>query len=280
MHRILLGSLALAFMCLPSNLVHGQGGKTPLVATGWGSLYGKVTLDGKIPDVVDLTPKMKEHVDKACCLDPKALPIEKIDATWLVDKNKGIANVMVWITPPAKTYFPIHEKLKVRKEEIVIDQPHCAFLPRVSAYQPFYFDGKKEVETGQKLILRNSATVPHNVRATGGGPDNPGFNKTVIAKSEISVTLVPYRLPVLLNCDLHTWMSAKVFVFDHPYYAKTKEDGTFEIPLVPAGAEVTLLAWHEANGWAIRKEGEKLPGQKMTLKEGKNEFNITIAAPK
>jgi hypothetical protein len=282
MRRILLGSLALALVCLflPGNLARGQG-KKPLASTGWGSLYGKVTLVGKIPDEVSLIGKMKDHADKACCLDPKALPIEKIDPTWLVDKNKGIANVMVWIKAPAGTYFPIHEKLKVRKEEIVVDQPHCAFLPRVSAYQPFYFDGAKEVLTGQKLILRNSATVPHNVRATGGAK-NPGFNKTVIAKSEITVDFVPQPLPISLNCDLHTWMSAKVFVFDHPYYAKTKEDGTFEIPFVPAGAVVTVMGWHEADGYAVKtKDGEKtIYGQMMMLKEGKNEFNITIAAPK
>ena len=115
-----------------------------------------------------------------------------------------------------------------------------------------------------------------------GGARNPGFNKTVIAKGELDVTFVPQPLPISINCDLHTWMSAKLFVFDHPYYAKTKEDGTFEIPYIPAGAEVTLMAWHEANGYAVKyTEGDKtVYGKKMTLKEGKNEFNFTIEAPK
>ena len=105
--------------------------KKPLASTGWGSLSGKVTLDGKIPDRIDLTKKMSEHADKACCLAKDAKAIEKIDPTWLVDpKTKGIANVMVWIKAPPKSHFPIHEKLKVRKEEIIIDQPHCAgFCP-------------------------------------------------------------------------------------------------------------------------------------------------------
>ena len=66
------------------------------------------------------------------------------------------------------------------------------------------------------------------------------------------------------------------------YGSKTKEDGSYEIPFVPAGAEVTVMGWHEADGYAVKKkDGEKtVYGQKMTLKEGKNEFNITIAAPK
>ena len=225
---------------------------------------------------------MKDHPDKACCLAKDAKPIEKIDPTWLVDpKTKGVANVMVWLKAPVGTYFPIHDKLKVRKEEVVIDQPHCAYLPRVSGYQPSYFDGAKEVGTGQKLIIRNSATVTHSARALGGAK-NPGWNKTVIAMGEIEVTFVPQPLPITLDCAMHPWMSARVFVFDHPYYAKTKEDGSFEIPFVPAGAEVTVMGWHEADGYVVKtKDGEKtIYGQKMTLKAGKNEFNITIAAPK
>jgi hypothetical protein len=286
MRRVLLGSLALALLgiCLPGNSTQGQGGKKKqlLASTGWGSLSGKVTLDGKIPAIVDLTEKMKDHADKACCLDPKAKASEKIDSTWIVDpKTKGVANVMVWIKAPVGAYFPIHDKLKVRKEEVVIDQPHCAYEPRISAYQPYYYDGAKEVETGQKLIIRNSATVSHSARVLGGAK-NPGWNKTIIPKGDLEVTFVPQPLPLSLDCAMHTWMAAKIFVFDHPYYAVTKEDGTFEIPFVPAGAEVTVMGWHEANGYAVKTttDDKTTYGKKMTLKEGKNEFNFSIEAPK
>jgi hypothetical protein len=270
--------LALFGLCLPA---WGQN-KKPLASTGWGSLSGKVTLDGKIPDIVDLTKKMNGHADKACCLAKDAKAIEKIDPTWLVDpKTKGIANVMVWIKAPIGTYFPIHEKLKVRKEEIVIDQPHCAYLPRIAAYQPYFYDGAKEVETGQKLIIRNSSTVPHSAKVLES-KKNPGWNKNIIPKGEIEANFVPQPLPITLDCAFHPWMAAKIFVFDHPYYAKTKEDGSFEIPFVPVGAEVTVMGWHEANGYAVKTtDGDKtVYGKKMTLKEGKNEFNFTIEAPK
>ncbi len=255
----------------------GPKKKQELASTGWGSLSGKVTLDGDIPAIVDLTKKMMDHADKKCCLDPKAAAVEKIDATWLVDpKTRSVANVVVWIKPPPSTYFPIHDKLKVRKEQIVIDQPHCAYLPRMSAYQPFYFDGKKEVLTGQRLIIKNSSTVPHNVRATGG-PDNPGFSKLVIAGGNIEPEFVPQPLPILLNCDIHTWMSAKLFVFDHPYYAITKEDGTYTIPHVPAGAEVFLMVYHEGVGYVLP---ELKKGRAITLKAGENVHNFEVKAPK
>ena len=37
---------------------------------GYGSLSGKVTLDGNVPAIVPLIGKMMIHADKACCLDP------------------------------------------------------------------------------------------------------------------------------------------------------------------------------------------------------------------
>lgn len=289
MRRVFLGSLVLSLSAgfLLSVPTQGQEKKKLLASTGWGSLSGKVTLEGKIPEpkTKELLKQMMAHADKVCCLDPKAKDVEKIDSRWLVDpKTKGIANVAVWIMPPAGSYFPIHEKLKVRKEEIVLDQPHCAFLPRMSAYQPFYFDGSKEVATGQKLIIRNSSTVNHNVRATGSAkiPDN-SFNKNVIAGGEISPDFKPQLLPININCDIHTWMAAKLFVFDHPYYAITKEDGSFTFPPVPAGAEVALMAYHEEVGWLLpeAKNGvtPSKKGEPITLKTGENVFNFKVKSP-
>src|ERR1700691_4819736 len=104
--RRLLPTLALAALLLQGNLAHGQ--LQMLKSDGWGSLSGKVTLDGKIPDIVDLVPKMKTHADSACCLAPAAKPAEKIETTWVVDpKTKAVANVIVWIKPPKDAYFPL-----------------------------------------------------------------------------------------------------------------------------------------------------------------------------
>lgn len=43
------------------------------------------------------------------------------------------------------------------------------------------------------------------------------------------------------------WMLGFVHVFDHPYFAVTKDKGAFPIPNVPAGT-YTLKAWHEDAG--------------------------------
>jgi hypothetical protein len=274
MRRKLLGAVALAMLGL---LVDGNMGRAQekLVTDGFGSLSGKVTLDGAIPEIINLVPKMMQNPDKACCLAGKA--IEKIDQTWLVDpKTKAVQNVAVWVKPPAGKYFEIHPKYLKRKDTVVIDQPHCALLPRVSAFNPVYFDGKELVPTGQQLVFKNTATVPHNVRAVGHPKFNDGFNRNMPPKTDIDALkdlkpneqFKPQLLPITLDCGSHTWMKAHLFVFNHPYYAVTDEKGNFEIPFVPAGAEVSIMAWHEGQGWVLTNKGTPMTikkGQKHTL---------------
>jgi len=50
-----------------------------------------------------------------------------------------------------------------------------------------------------------------------------------------------------LKCDIHGWMSTYVGVVEHPFFAVTAADGTFEIKGLPPG-EYTLSAKHEALG--------------------------------
>jgi hypothetical protein len=55
----------------------------------------------------------------------------------------------------------------------------------------------------------------------------------------------------------------------------TKADGTFEIPFVPAGAEVSIMAWHEGVGWVLTNKGSR-----MTIEKGKNTvLDIKVKAP-
>ncbi|MSQ93920.1 MAG: hypothetical protein EXR98_05110 [Gemmataceae bacterium] len=280
MLRILMGA-AVAFFGLFVSVNAGCA-QEELKTTGFGSVSGKVTLEGALPEIVDLLPKMKIHRDKECCLTSKTTALEKIDTNWIVDpKTKAIANVVVWVKPPAGKYFPIPAKFKKRQDDIVIDQPHCAFLPRVSASNPVYYDGTEFVKTGQKVLVKNSATKPHNIRATG----HPlkvanSFNINLPAKTELEKVFAPQPLPILLNCDFHTWMAGKHFVFDHPYYAITNMDGTFEISMVPAGAEIHIVSWHEETGWGF-KEGKA--GRPITVNAGKNlkvDFQLKVPVEK
>lgn len=270
MRPLVFCALAMLFVALPAR---GQE-KEILKTTAWGSLTGKVTFDGDLPKPASLVPqilKLMDPVDRACC---NAAPAkQKLDPTWVIDpKTKGVANVVVWVKAPEGKVLPIHFMDKKRKDTVVLDQPFCAFVPHVTALYPAYHNGKEMVPTGQKFLVKNSAIVSHNVRGTAKQGFNESFNINMPAKTEREFSFKPQPIPILVQCDLHTFMKAHIFVFDHPCFAVTKEDGTFTIPRVPAGAEITIMAWHSEKGTdALAREGKK-----VTLKEGANEFNFSV----
>src|SRR5262249_50061925 len=78
------------------------GAKAPLEATGVCTLKGKVTYDGDPPKRADLKPAIEMQQDKNHCLQG-----ETLDPTWIVDENKGVANVVVWLRPPDGKFFVI-----------------------------------------------------------------------------------------------------------------------------------------------------------------------------
>jgi hypothetical protein len=50
-----------------------------------------------------------------------------------------------------------------------------------------------------------------------------------------------------VKCNIHGWMRAYIGVVETPYFAITKDDGTFTIGNLPPGT-YTLAVWHEKLG--------------------------------
>ena len=62
-------------------------------------------------------------------------------------------------------------------------------------------------------------------------------------------------------------MSARVAVFDHPYFAVTNTNGEFEIKCIPANTDLTLAVWHESMDSTSLKGARTEP---VILKPGNN----------
>jgi plastocyanin len=102
------------------------------------------------------------------------------------------------------------------------------------------------VQVGQTVRISNSDETLHNVHAVPASNREFNFGQPpkvppaprVFDKPEI---MVPFR------CDVHGWMNAYAGVVAHPFFAVTKQDGTFEIKGLPPGT-YTIEAWHELLG--------------------------------
>ncbi len=241
-------------------------------APDWGTLEGRVTWKGDMPDVKSLEKQILEHKDNKLAL---AAPKEDLlDPTWRIDaKTRGVANVCVFLKRPANKLLPIHDLDKARKAPVVGDAPFTFYKPYMAAHYPEWFDGTNRGATGEKLIFKNSSTINRCFKATPGGKYNSSIDMVLAPGKEHEFNLKPQPVPIHFTCHIYRWSTGYVWIFDHPYFAITKADGTFTIPRVPAGMEVQVMAWHEAKGWQLTKEGKT-----MNLKAGKNVLDIEMSA--
>jgi hypothetical protein len=241
--------VALAGICLIVGIAHSPAADDD---KNWGTIKGQLVFAGdKFPDVVEL----KVEKDGEHCLAKGKLYNEE----WVINKaNKGIRWAFVWLAPEPGTMkeIPIHPGLKeIKDKKVELDQPRCQFIPHAIG-----------LRQGQVLIAKNSSPIAHNVNYGGHPSINPGKNVLVAPGGQIEIEglMADEKLPVSVACNIHGWMKAYVRVFNHPYYAVTDENGSFELKNAPAG-EWRLRVWHD-NGWRGGAKGRD--GEKITVKGG------------
>jgi hypothetical protein len=246
-----------------------------------GTLRGKVTLDGPPPQAEiarlneQLLAAINKSLDRDYCLT--APEDQKTQQVWKVNKNGAVRDVVVWLRPPAGTYFKIDREYLTWPQEVVIDQPFGTYVPHVLVLFPSYFDPRLQRQTpsGQVFVARNSAQINTNVKWAGGAR-NPGDNKMLAPGTETRIDLAPaYGQPVVFDSILHTWTAAYAWAFDHPYAAVTDAEGRYEIRHVPTGVSLQVVAWHEKAGFLTPGKAD---GESITLKVGDNVRDFKLRA--
>ena len=105
---------------------------------------------------------------------------------------------------------------------------------------------EERVQVGQTLSVLNSDATSHNVHPLPR--TNVEWNKSQAAGAgPIEQTFKKPELMIPVKCNLHPWMRAYVNVSDHPFFAVTGDNGSFEIAGLPPG-DYTLEAVHERLG--------------------------------
>jgi plastocyanin len=191
--------------------------------TAWGGdITGKIMFDGAAPK----PQRLRMDADKVCKAAHKSdVQGEEV----VVNTNGTLKNVIVYVKDglKVKRFSPPAEKVK-------FDQLGCIYSPHVLA-----------VQAGQEVEIVNSDPTLHNVHSLSKA--NTSFN---VAQPKKGMTLSKkFEKPEFfkVKCEVHTWMSAYMGVFEHPFYAVTGTDGSFSLKKLPAG-EYTIEAWHEKYG--------------------------------
>ncbi|MGH9204172.1 MAG: carboxypeptidase regulatory-like domain-containing protein [Vicinamibacterales bacterium] len=209
-------------------------------ADGPGVIIGTMTFAGTPP-----APKpLPMDSDPKCAADPKA-----VSERLVVGPGGGLQHVFVHVKDGLgnRTYA-------VPTTPVSLDQKGCRYIPHVFG-----------VQVGQPIRVSNSDATLHNVNAAP--KNNRGFNfgqpATVPA---VTRTFDKPEVMVPMRCDVHSWMNAYAGVVAHPFFAVTKEDGSFEIKGLPPGT-YTVEAWHEELGTQT---------QSVTV-DGKTPGEVTVA---
>ncbi len=233
---------------LVGSLASGTPARTP--QGGFGIIKGRVVWGGA--DVPKPAAKVKKG--DANVKDAPVCAVNEIpDEEFVVDPaTKGVANGFAYVVNP-KGANPAAEKALLEKSPTVeIDQKGCRFFPHAVA-----------MHKDQQLVFKSSDPVGHNIRYTGFTIG--GFNQMLAANGTQGVKIAAAEPnPVQLQCDIHPWMTGAFMVFDHPFFAVTKPDGSFEITGVPAGVQKLIV--RQGNGKFITPNARK--GVEVDVKAG------------
>jgi hypothetical protein len=188
-----------------------------------GAITGTVTLDGMPP-----ASKPIDMSASPACVQANPTPVFP---PIVVTGDKGaLANVVVYVKDALGNY-----RFDTPAQTAVLQQKNCMYEPHVVALM-----------TNQPFEIQNNDPTMHNVHPlpkrnrqwSASQPAGSAALKETFTRPE-------FAMPVL--CNVHPWMRAMVFVFDHPYFAVTLREGNFELKNLPPGT-YTIEAWHETLG--------------------------------
>ncbi|MQA90464.1 MAG: hypothetical protein GEU90_09540 [Gemmatimonas sp.] len=186
-----------------------------------GVITGTVMFTGTAPDLESIDMDS----EPVCAEKHEGTPVQES----VVTGTGTLGNVFVSVREGLSQEFP------APSTPVEIDQSGCVYEPRILG-----------VQAGQNITIRNNDAVLHNINATPEA--NRGFNISQPQEgmtSDRSFSASEIMVPV--QCDVHGWMTAFIGVTDHPYFAVTGPDGSFEIENLPPG-DYVLEAWHEVYG--------------------------------
>ena len=221
-----------------STLIMVAGLAAALQVASAADITGTVTLKGTPPKEKDITPVME---DMNCSKLHTTVPTTHF---YVVGPKGELADVIVSLQGVSG------KSTGASAPPMVLDQKGCEYVPAIFA-----------VQTDQKIMIKNSDPVLHNVHdVPGEGSGNKEKNEAQLPNGpDLTFSFSKPENFLKFKCDVHQWMFAWVSIFDHPYFAVSSKDGSFKIANVPPG-KYKIQAAHRKAGVVTQevevKEGE------------------------
>lgn len=193
-----------------------------------GSISGEIRYTGKRPvrEAIDMSN------DPACV---EAHHGKAVAESLVVSPNGSLANAFIYVKEGLEG-----KHFEAPSTPVVIDQNGCWFRPRIVG-----------IQTGQVFEVRNSDPVTHNIHPMA--QVNREWNHSQGAGDPPMVRKFPKtEVMIRVKCNIHSWMHAFIGVVDNPYFAVSKEDGSYSIENLPPGT-YTIGFWQEALGTQERQ---------------------------
>jgi plastocyanin len=156
-----------------------------------GAIAGRVTYIGRLPAPVYVFESGSEQ--SLLSLDPE----------------RGLAAAVVFVDAPAGA--------PPAAPEVTVAQRNWWFVPGILA-----------IRAGQPVRFTNEDSSNHSVRSSTGLPANrfaayTGTGEPYVHRFRAN----PDGRPSVITCDIHAWMMAWVYAFDHGHFSQTDAGGRF-----------------------------------------------------
>jgi plastocyanin len=209
-------------------------------------ITGTITLKGTPPAEVVNTLLMNDPTCGALHTDTPTTHF------YVVGKNGELANVIVSLKD-ADGKDITGKSTGASAPPVLLDQKGCLYTPQFLA-----------IQTGQKLVVRNSDPCIHNVHTVSKAGNTEHNDPQIAGSADLTYTFDKPEAFMKFECDVHPWMFAWVSLFDNPYFCISGTDGKFVIKNVPPG-KYTIVAAHY-----------KLGGQTQTVEVADKDVSVNF----
>jgi plastocyanin len=188
---------------------------------GTGVIRGRVLLKGQAPK------REKIKITESNCLHGQAEDL--LTESVVANADGTLRNVLVYVKSGLGSRVFAYPK-----SAATLDQKGCVYIPHVIG-----------VQANQLVTFVNSDPTLHNVHAVT--KINDAFNLALGAPGQKVSRYFPKPEIVKMKCDVHSWMTSYIGVFEHPFFAVTGDAGAFELKGLPPGT-YEIEAWQEKLG--------------------------------